>query len=79
MPADWVQQLVNTQDQRLQMLTLQVDCVYFDEDMVEVAEDPVSDVREALSHCQLRGLEHACPQCLENQRRLVCAQLTFPS
>ena len=54
----------------------QVDCVYYDEDLVEIAEDPVSDVKEALSHCQLHGLEHACPQCFENQRRLVCARLT---
>ncbi len=53
----------------------QVDCVYYDEDLVEVAEDPVSAVKEALSHCQLHGLEHACPQCFENQRRLVCARM----
>ena len=60
----------------LLLLCWQVDCVYFDDDLVEIAEDPVSDVKDALSHCQLSGLEHACPQCFENQRRLVCAEPT---
>ena len=53
--------------------------MYYDEDMAEVAEDPVSDVKEALSHCQLHGLESACPQCLENQRQLVRQPLSLSS
>ena len=46
--------------------------MYFDEDLAEIANDPVSDVKKALSSSTTHGLNHACPQCFDNQRRLVC-------
>ena len=53
------------------ILLVQVDCIYFDEDLAEIADDPADDVKDALSRCQIRGLENSCPQCFENQQRLV--------
>ena len=55
----------------------QVDCIYFDEELAEIADDPVDEVTDALSHCQVHGLESSCPQCFENQRRLVSAWTLF--
>ena len=49
----------------------QVDCAYYSDDLLEVNLDPGRDLKELLEARGLQGLEASCPQCFQNQRRLV--------
>lgn len=49
----------------------QVDCAYYSDDLLEVNLDPGRDLKELLEARGLQGLEASCPQCYQNQRKLV--------
>ena len=50
---------------------MQVDCAYFLEANLESMEDPSAVLKQELSTNFVSDLEQSCPQCFENQRRLV--------
>lgn len=64
---------------------VQVDCAYYSDGLQEVDLDPGRELKQLLQARGLESLESACPECFENQQKLVsfviqCLQwLMFPA
>ena len=48
-----------------------MDCAYYSDDLLEVNLDPGRELKDLLEARGLQGLEDSCPQCFQNQRKLV--------
>lgn len=49
----------------------QVDCAYYSDELQEVNLDPGNELKQLLQARGLESLEASCPQCFENQQKLV--------
>jgi len=48
-----------------------VDCAYYSDELQEVDLDPGTELKQLLQARGLENLEASCPQCFENQQKLV--------
>ena len=52
-------------------MVCQVDCAYYSDELQEVDLDPGTELKQLLQARGLEDLEASCPQCFENQQKLV--------
>ena len=52
-------------------MACQVDCAYYSDELQEVDLDPGRELKQLLEARGLQNLESACPQCFQNQQKLV--------
>ena len=57
----------------------QVDCAYYSDDLLEVNLDPGKELKDLLEARGLQGLEASCPECFQNQRKLVSTACSIHS
>ncbi len=48
-----------------------MDCAYYSDELQEVDLDPGTELKQLLQARGLENLEASCPQCFENQQKLV--------
>lgn len=58
---------------------MQVDCAYYSDELQEANLDPGKELKQLLEARGLQGLESSCPECFQNQQKLVSGRHSCPS